>query len=75
MLKWPIRIVFFGWTSLSKEDLSKKQPTPLRHVKKCRNLGQTLEFRKDFGYKPNQPGPNNSQIIAFLESKFLNNKS
>ena len=37
-------------------------------------MGQTLEFLKDFCYKPNQPGPNNSQIIAFLESKILNNK-
>jgi len=48
--------------------------TPLRYVKKCRNLGQTLEFLKDFCYKPNQPSPNNSQRIAFLESEFLSNK-
>ena len=48
--------------------------TPFRYVKKCRNLGQTLEFLKGFCYKLNQPDPNNSQIIAFLESKFLNNK-
>ena len=47
--------------------------TPLRYVKKCRNLGQTLEFLKDFCYKPNQPGSNNSQILAFLESELLNN--
>ncbi len=48
--------------------------TPLRYVKKCRNFGQALEFLKDFCYKPNQLDPNNSQIIAFLESKFLNDK-
>ena len=48
--------------------------TPLRYVKKCRNLGQTLEFLKGFCYKPNQPHPNNSQMIAFLESKLLDNK-
>ena len=47
--------------------------TPLWYVKKCRNLGQTLEFLKDFCYKPNQPDPNNSQIVAFLESKLLKN--
>ena len=44
------------------------------YVKKCRNFGQTLEFLKDFCYKPNQPDPNNNQIIAFSESGFLNNK-
>ncbi len=48
--------------------------TPLGYVKKCRHLGQTLEFLKDFSYNPKQPGPNNSQILAFLESKFPNNK-
>jgi len=48
--------------------------TPLRYVKKCRNLGQTQEFVRDFQYKPNQPDPNSSQVIAFLDSKFLNNK-
>ncbi len=46
--------------------------TPLRYVKKCRNLGQTLEFLKESCYNYNQQGPKSSQIIAFLDSKFLN---
>ena len=64
---------FFGgqWEINSKTELGN---TPLRYVKKCRNLDQALGFLKDFCYKSNQLGRNNSHIIAFLESTFLNNK-
>ena len=47
---------------------------PLGMLRHATIWGRPLEFLKDFCYKPNQTGPNISQMIAFLELTFLKNK-